>query len=51
MGFAKKEKFQKSEISMEVGGWIQVSLRIFFFLENLPKISSIPSVCINSMHC
>ena len=25
-GFAKKRKFQKSEITMEVGGWIQVSL-------------------------
>ena len=29
-GFAKKNKFQKSEITMEVGGWVQVSLVIFF---------------------
>ena len=29
-GFAKKKKFQKFEISMEVGGWVQVALRIFF---------------------
>ena len=38
-GFAKK-KFQKSEIIMEVGGWVQVSLGIFFFLkssQNNPK--------------
>ena len=26
MGFAKKNKFEKSEITMEVGGWVQVSL-------------------------
>ena len=25
-GFAKLEKFQKNEITMEVGGWVQVSL-------------------------
>ena len=37
-GFAKKEKFQKSEISREVGGWVQVSLGIFFG-ENRPKIA------------
>ena len=37
MGFAKK-KFQKSEITMEVGG--KVSLGIFVFvLENRPKIA------------
>ena len=36
-GFAKKEKFQKSEFTMEVGGWVQVSLG--FFLENHPKIA------------
>ena len=29
-GFAKKRKFQKSEITMEVGGLVQVSLGIFF---------------------
>ena len=38
-GFAKKEKFKKSDITMEVGGWVQVSLRIVFFLENHLKIS------------
>ena len=35
-GFAKKKK-SKSEIAMEVGGWVQVSLGICF-LENRPKI-------------
>ena len=25
-GFAKRNKFQKSEFTMEVGGWVQVSL-------------------------
>ena len=34
-----KEKFQKSEITMEVGGWVQVSLAIFLFVENHPKIA------------
>ena len=24
---------------MEVGGWVQVSLGVFSFLENLPKIA------------
>ena len=33
----RNKKFQKSEITMEVGGWVQVSLGIFF-LENHPKI-------------
>ena len=36
-GFAKKNKFQKSEITMELGGWVQVSLGIFV-VENHPKI-------------
>ena len=26
----RNKKFQKSEITMEVGGWVQVSLGIFF---------------------
>ena len=30
MGFAKKNKFKKSEFIMEVGGWVQVSLGFFF---------------------
>ena len=38
-GFAKKEKFQKFEVIMEVGGWVQVSLGFFFFVENCPKIA------------
>ena len=29
--FAKKETFQKSELTMEVGGWVQVSLGFFSF--------------------
>ena len=36
-GFAKKEKFQKCEITMEVGGW--VSLGFFCFFENRSKIA------------
>ena len=39
-GLCKEKKFQKSEITMEVGGWVQVSLRIFFFgksSQNSPK--------------
>ena len=35
-GFAKKKKFKKSEITLEVGGWFQVSLGFFF---NRPKIA------------
>ena len=29
--FAKKKNSKKSEITMEVGGWVQVSLGWFFF--------------------
>ena len=36
-GLCKVKKFKKSEITMEVGGWVQVSLG--FFLENCPKIA------------
>ena len=39
-GLAKKQKFQKSEITMEVGGWVQVSLGICIFFkssQNSPK--------------
>ena len=36
-GFAKKKKFQKSEFTMEVGGWVQGSLGFFF--EFIPKIA------------
>ena len=38
MDCAKKRKFQKSEITMEVGGWVQVSLGIFV-VEDHPKIA------------
>ena len=38
-GLCKEKKFKKSESTMEVGGWVQVSLGIFFGLENHPKIS------------
>ena len=38
-GFAKNCFFQKSQITMEVGGWVQVSLGIFFLVENRPKIA------------
>ena len=30
-GLCKDKKFQKSEITMEVGGWVQVSLGTFFW--------------------
>ena len=40
-GFAKNFFPQKSEITMEVGGWVQVSLRIVLFVgkssQNIPK--------------
>ena len=31
--------FQNSEITMEVGGWVQISLGFCFILENHPKIA------------
>ena len=34
----QRKKIPKSEITMEVGGWVQVSLG-FFVLENRPKIA------------
>ena len=37
-GFAMTFSPHKSEITMEVGGWVQASLRIFF-VENRPKIA------------
>ena len=41
-GLCKEKKFKKYKITMEVGGWVggwvQVSLGIFFF-ENRPKIA------------
>ena len=37
-GVYKEKKF-KSEIAMEVGGWVQVSLGILLLLENRPKIA------------
>ena len=39
-GFAKKKKFKKSEIPLEVGGWSKASLGICLFVENRPKINS-----------
>ena len=54
-GMAKKEQIQISEIAMEVGGWVQVSLGFFFFKssQNIPKPvilfwSSIP--CVFCLH-
>ena len=35
-GFAKKKKLKKSEITLEVGVWFQVSLGFFL---NRPKIA------------
>ena len=37
-GLCKEKKFQKSKNTMEVGGWVQVSIRIFC-VENYPKIA------------
>ena len=34
---AKKRKFQKSEINIEVDGWVQVSFGIFFCWKIIPK--------------
>ena len=39
LGAVQGKKFKKSENTMEVGGWVQVSLGIFF-LENHPKIAT-----------
>ena len=39
LGAVQRIFFFKSEIPMEVGGWVQVSLGIFIFLENYPKIA------------
>ena len=36
-GALQRQKIQKSEITMEVGGWVEVSLGIF--VENHPKIA------------
>ena len=38
-GLCKANKWQKSEIAMEVGGWVQVSLRCCVCVENRPKIA------------
>ena len=35
-GLCKEKKFPKSEITMEAGGWVQVSFEFFF---NHPKIA------------
>ena len=35
----KERKFQKSEFTMEVGGWVGPGLTRNFCLENLPKIA------------
>ena len=37
-GFVKLKKCKKNDISMEVGGWVQVSLGKFKKMENHPKI-------------
>ena len=38
LGALQRKQFQNSEFTMEVGGWVQVSLG-YFFLENHPKIA------------
>ena len=39
MGLCKEKNSKKSEITMEVGGWVQISLGILFCFENHPKIA------------
>ena len=41
-GFAKKDKFQISDFSMEVGGWVQVSLGFSFSFEKSSQNSPEP---------
>ena len=58
-GLCKEKKLQKSEITMEVGGWVQVSLNFFWVgksSQNIPKPVaicwiSIPCVFCLYMHC
>ena len=58
-GFAKKKKFRKSDITMEVGAWVQVSLGFLFCgksSQNSSKqvlifCSSIPCVFCLYIHC
>ena len=53
-GFAKKEKIPKIQITIEVGGWVQVSLGIFFLgksSQNNPKpILMFWTMCILSVY-
>ena len=60
LGALQRDFFlQKSEITMEVGGWIQVSLRIFLggkSSQNIPKpvliiLSGIPCVLLKVVGC
>ena len=39
LGTVQRKKFQNSEITIEVGGWVQVSLGILLLLEKHPKIA------------
>ena len=39
LGALQRKKFTKSEITMEVRGWVQVSLGIYFLVENRLKIA------------
>ena len=39
LGALQRIFFHKSEFTMEVGGWVQVSLRFLLLLENHPKIA------------
>ena len=38
-GPLQSKKFQKSELTMRMGGLVQVSLGILLFLENRPNIA------------
>ena len=59
LGAVQRKKFKKSEITMEVGGWVQVSLRIFLCGKSSQKSSkpvqifwsSIPCVFCLYIHC
>ena len=37
LGVVQRKKFKKFEITMEVGGWVQVSIGILLLLKIIPK--------------
>ena len=43
----QRKKFQKPEITMEVGGWVQISFRHFFSRRNMLELNT---MCILSVY-